>query len=192
MACRVRASRFRELANLIDAMLDSDPEKRPGYSRKRFIKLSTLQSELQKFRHPEGWHGTGAQNGAPQSGERIPGEREYRRAPATMAKPAIGQPRFASNSLSGSAHRAVAPECCDAVSAFVNGGKEKAIRTRLPLKRHTIYHAKRSTYDIVFSTLLFCMTGGRLLLRHLCDDPAVSAGALPPRRALDSRLRKIH
>ncbi len=151
-----RAAFPGELGDLIEAMLDPDPVKRPGYDD-LIQKLSLLQAELQ-ISGAEAWHGSAS--GVPNV------------VPASGAQPVVPPVLAATAKALPDPHKPFAPPPMHATAPasssaapiptvpHVNVEKKKHDAHGVHLKRHPAHvTAKRSAFDVVFSTLLFCMTG---------------------------------
>ena len=141
----------KDLTNLIDAMLSHDPSKRPGYDE-MITKLTAQQAALQSS-GLEAWHGADA---ASSSGNAMKNLSAAETARAAIAKTVLDQPKsFTPTALSGAAaSSSAAPIPTVPLLATKKPGESH----RMPLTRSARHLAKRSVFDVVFSTLLFCMT----------------------------------
>ncbi|MEI6236565.1 MAG: protein kinase [Planctomycetota bacterium] len=163
----------KELANLIDAMLDPDPTKRPGYS-KLLNTLGTIQAEMQ-VAGAEAWQPPAVEAGKANAAVMS----------ANSAPTVIGAPRqFSSPGVGGAVASTIPSSTPDIATVPVLSSKKAGESTRNYLKRHTIYHAKRSALDVIFSTLLFCMTA----LVFCCTVYVTMQPYLPERYRLVARF----
>lgn len=147
-----RAAFPNDLGDLIEAMLNLDAAKRPSYDDV-IQKLSLLQAELQ-ISGAEGWRGgaSSAENAIPAAGT----------LPVPPAK-VLADPhkRFAPPPMHATSPASSSAAPIPTVPHLT--AEKKKHDAHVPhgahLKRHPAHTARRSVFDVVFSTLLFCMTG---------------------------------